>query len=408
MRPETHRSRRAITEGLCSRRRFLGRNLQCWAAVSLAQRALAADDPADAELVPFRDYGTAFRVEAQAGNPRVKCFDLRQLREWTTPQESFFTFHQTQTVEADAANWRLRVGGLVDRPAEFTLASLIGRVGRRDVAMTLECSGNSGEASIMNGLVSTAVWTGVGLAEILNSCGIRPEAREVVFFGMDTEQDKKWEAGNVEFSSPHAWSIFAQDALAPAALLAFAVNGKPLTAERGFPLRLILPGWYGMAQVKWLTRIEVVERRYEGRHMARNYQSLRAVETPAGTLWVDTSISRNNLKSVIARVTRQRAGASFRYRIAGAAWGGPARIEKVEIQVDGGPWRPTHIDQRNGDFAWLLWSADWTDLTPGPHSLVSRAINSRGEIQPTREELRRRLISNREDNSQWPRSVVIP
>src|SRR5207244_5861660 len=102
-----------------------------------------------------------------------------------------------------------------------------------------------------------------------------------------------------------------------------------------------------MAQVKWLSRIEVIDRRYEGRHMARNYQSLRAVDTPEGTLWLDTSISRNNLKSVIARVTRRRAGARFEYKIAGAAWGGTARIERVEVQVDGERWLPARIDQRD-------------------------------------------------------------
>jgi DMSO/TMAO reductase YedYZ molybdopterin-dependent catalytic subunit len=386
-----------------SRRRFLH-----WGAgLGLPSLALPADE-AEGELVPFSDYNAAFRVEAQAGNPRVKCFDLRQLRQWITASSDFFTFHQTETIEARIKDWRLSVGGLVARPAEFTLDGLLGRTGRRDVAMTLECSGNSGDKSIMNGLVSTAVWTGVGLAEILRDCGVSPEAREVVFFGMDNEPDKKWEAANAEFSSPHGWSIFVQDALSPAALLAFVMNGKPLTAEQGFPLRLILPGWYGMAQVKWLNRIEVVGGRYEGRHMARNYQSLRAVETPAGTLWLDTSISRNNLKSVIARVIRQSGGGRFRYRIAGAAWGGPAGIEKVEVRIDGGPWRAARIDQRNGDFAWLLWSLDWTDAAPGRHELVSRAINRRGDIQPTREELRARLISNREDSSQWPRFLTIP
>jgi DMSO/TMAO reductase YedYZ molybdopterin-dependent catalytic subunit len=198
-----------------------------------------------------------------------------------------------------------------------------------------------------------------------------------------------------------------QDALAPEVLLAFAMKGKPLTADQGFPLRLILPGWYGMAQVKWLTRIEVIDRRYEGRHMARNYQSLRALTTPEGTVWLDTSIARNNLKSVIARVTRRRSGERFEHKVAGAAWGGPARIERVEVQLDGGSWRPARIDYRHGDFAWLLWSLDWNDAKPGQHVLVSRAINSRGEIQPTREELRSRLIGNREDSSQWTRSVVI-
>src|SRR5205085_5441701 len=199
----------------------------------------------------------------------------------------------------------------------------------------------------------------------------------------DSEEEKKWEAGNQAYASPHGRSIYAQDAQSPENLLAFRMNGQPLAAEHGFPLRLILPGWYGMAQVKWLTRIEVIDRRYEGRHMARNYQSLRAANTPEGTLWLDTSISRNNLKSVIARVTRRRAGGRFDYRIAGAAWGGTSKIETVEVQVNGGPWRPARIEERNGDSAWLLLSLDWRDAAPGSHVLVSRAANSGGETQPT-------------------------
>ena len=291
------------------------------------------------------------------------------------------------------------------------MQDLLNRADRRDLAVTIECSGNSGDSRIMNGLVSNAVWTGVGLAAILKECGVEPEAREVVFLGMDSEQEKKWEAGNVAYPSPHGRSLFVQDALLPENLLAFAMNGAPLPAEHGFPLRLILPGWYGVANVKWLTRIEVIDRRYEGRHMARNYQSLRAVKSPEETLWLDTSISRNNLKSVIARVTRNvtrsRAGGPFEYNISGAAWGGPARISRVEVQVDTGPWRPATIGQRSADSAWLLWSFDWKDATPGRHTLVCRAANARGEIQPTPAELREKLIGNREDNSQWPRVLTI-
>jgi len=377
-----------------SRRKFL----YCSAGLALA---------ADEELVPFNDYTSEFSIEAQMGNPRVKCFDLRRLTSWATPSAEFFMFHQTQTVGANAKSWRLRIGGLVERPAEISIEDLLRRSDRADVTMTLECSGNSGSPRIMNGLVSSAVWTGLRLATILKECGVKSEAREVIFLGLDSEQEKKWEAANAEFSSPHGWSLFVQDALAPDVLLAFSMNGKPLTADQGFPLRLILPGWYGMAQVKWLTHIEVIDRRYEGRHMARNYQSLRALTTPEGTVWLDTSIARTNLKSVIARVTRRRTGERFQHKVAGAAWGGPARIDRVEVQVDGGAWRPAKIDYRNGDAAWLLWSLDWNGAEPGPHILVSRAINSRGEIQPTRAELRSRLISNREDSAQWPRSVTI-
>jgi DMSO/TMAO reductase YedYZ molybdopterin-dependent catalytic subunit len=385
--------------GAYNRRRFL----ELSAGFPLAALAL----PPDEELVPFSDYGPDFRVEGQSENPRVKSFDLRRLTSALTPSEEFYEFHQTKTIRADASAWRLRINGHVKRAAEFSLRDLMNRAGRRDLEATIECSGNSGDPRIMNGLVSNAVWTGVSLSAILQECEILPTAREVVFLGMDTEQEPKWQAGNVSYPSPHGWSIYIQDAQAPGNLLAFAMNGKPLAPEHGFPLRLILPGWYGMAQVKWLSLIEVTDRRYEGRHMARNYQSLRAVKSGEETLWLDTSISRNNLKSVVARVTRRRAAAGFAYRLAGAAWGGPAPIQSIEVRVDDGPWRPAKIERPSPAAAWSLWSFDWTDAAPGPHILVSRAINARGEIQPAREELRSKLISNREDNSQWPRAVMV-
>jgi len=346
-------------------------------------------------------------VDGQSDNPRVKAFDLRKLTSLATPSGEFFAFHQTKTVEADAAAWRLRIGGLVKRPVELSLDDLRRRAGRRELAVTIECSGNSGDARVMNGLVSNAVWSGVGLADVLKECSVQPEAREVVFLGMDSEEDKKWEAGNASYLSPHGWSLYVQDALAPDNLLAFAMNGAPLPQEHGFPLRLVMPGWYGMSQIKWLTRIEVIDRPYEGRHMARNYQSLRAVKSPEGTLWLDSSISRNNLKSVVARVTRRPVGERFEYKIAGAAWGGPVRIADVEVQIDGGAWVRASIDQRAGDAAWVLWSAPWREPAAGEHILVSRAINARGDVQPTRDEMREKLVSNREDNSQWPRKIVI-
>jgi DMSO/TMAO reductase YedYZ molybdopterin-dependent catalytic subunit len=385
--------------GRWSRRRFLASR----AGFPFLALALAPDE----ELVAFSDYGPEFRTDAQVENPRVKSFDLRTLSSLTTPADDFFAFHQTKTILADAGAWRLRIGGLVNRPIELSLQDLLKRTDRHTAAVTIECSGNSGDPRIMNGLVSTASWSGVRLADVLKECSLQPEAREVVFLGMDSEEDMKFEAGNTSYLSPHGWSLYVQDALAGDNLLAFAMNGEPLPPEHGSPLRLIMPGWYGMSQIKWLTRIEVIDRPYEGRQMARNYQSLHAVKSPEGTFWLDGSITRNNLKSVIARVTRRRAGERLEYKIAGAAWGGPAKIDRIEVQIDGGPWHDAIIDQRNGDAAWVLWSMTWRDPGPGEHVLVSRAINTRGDVQPTHEELREKLISNREDNGQWPRRVVI-
>lgn len=363
---------------------------------------------ADEEPVAFTDYTDDFKIEAQPANPRVRCFDLRRLTTWATPNDEFYTFHQTRTPQVDPAAFRLHIDGFVERPRTFTLDELKARPDVREEAVTLECSGNSPRPQRMMGLVSNGVWRGVGLASLLRECGITSEAREVVFLGLDMEREKKWQARGQEYVTPHGRSMYVQDALNPEAMLAFSLNGQPLPAEQGFPLRLILPGWYGMTQVKWLSRIQVIDRRYEGQHMARNYLSLRAVETPDGPIWLDMSISRTNMKSVVARVTRKRAGAGWQYRIAGAAWGGQTPIESVELQVDDGGWRKASIDERGGRYAWLLWSTVVRDLAPGPHTLVSRAIDANGRRQPTAEERSRIVASGREEFSLWARTIDIP
>src|SRR5437667_7065274 len=382
------------------------RDVLAGAACALASGRLWALEEGE-ELVAFSGYAPGYRVDLQSKNPRLKSFDLRRLTSWTRPDPEFYEFHQGSAPAVDGGKWRLRVGGAVERPAEFSLEDLQRRPDHRDAAVTLECSGNSGTPQLMNGLVGNAVWSGVSLVSILKECGLKAEAREVVFLGLDAEKERKWQTGNQEYTSPYGRSIFVQDALDPGPMLALKMNGEPLSPAHGFPLRLILPGWYGMAHVKWLSRIEVLDRRYEGRQMARNYQSLWALATPEGDIWLDTSIARTRLKSVIARVTRRRAENRFEYKISGAAWGGAARIDRVEVRVDDGTWRGARIDHRGDRFAWLLWSYDWSDVTPGRHTLVSRAINADGEVQPTGEELREKLASHREDHSQWPRVLTI-
>jgi DMSO/TMAO reductase YedYZ molybdopterin-dependent catalytic subunit len=320
-----------------------------------------------------------------------------------TPENEFYTFHQTKTVQVNPAEWRLRIGGLVDHPLEFTLDELKQRTDKRAQTVTLECSGNAAGAGA-NGLLSTGLWSGVGLASILKECGIKAEAREIAFLGMDLEK----EPASIDYAAPHGRSVYIQDALSTDAMLAFALNGKPLSAEQGFPLRLILPGWYGMTQIKWLARIQVLDRRYEGTHMARNYHTMNTVDTPEQELWLETSISKTRIKSVVARVTRRKqTDRGFLYRISGAAWGGQTPIQSVEVQIDNGPWRPAQIDKRSDPNAWLLWSVDWTDVTRGPHTLVSRAIDSEGHTQPTETEWRKTIKTARENNSQWTRKIVI-
>ena len=361
----------------------------------------------DEEAVTFTDYTPAFQIQASESRPRVRCVDLRQLTQWATPGDVHYTFSQTTTPTVDPASYRLRIGGFVQRPMELTLAQLQARRDRREEAVTLECSGNSTRPQRMSGLLSNGVWTGVGLKSILEECGVKPEAREVLFLGLDMEREKKFQAGNREYEAPHGRAIHLLDALHPDTMLAFALSGQPIPPDQGFPVRLLVPGWYGMTQVKWLGRIEVLDRRYEGQHQVRNYLSLRSVATPDGPMWIDTSISKNRLKSVVARVTRRRHDGQWMYRVSGPAWGGQAPIAKVEVQIDGGEWQLATLDARRAKYGWVLWSWGTQNLAPGTHTLVSRAIDANGKVQPTKAERDAEIASGREDNSQWPREIRV-
>jgi len=369
-----------------------GRRQMLKAALAIIVLPLGQDE----ELVDFADL-SGFRVENHAATPRVRFYDLRHLTTWKTPSDDFFIFHQTDTPTIQVADWRLRISGFVERPREFTLDELKQRPDKRDLGVVIECSGNTPRVAA-NGQVSNGLWTGVALASILRECGVKPEAREVAFFGADLERER---AGGPEVL--HGRSLFIQDAMDPNVMLAYLLNGDPLPPDHGFPLRLIVPGWYGMTQIKWLSRIEVLDRRYEGTHMSRNYHTIRE----AGVL-MESSISKTHLKSVVARVTRRRnANGRYAHRISGAAWGGPSPLKTVEVSIDGGAWRAATFGESGGPFAWTLWSLDWPDATAGSHTLVSRAIDAAGTIQPTEAEWQRNMKSLRENNSQWPRLIVL-
>jgi DMSO/TMAO reductase YedYZ molybdopterin-dependent catalytic subunit len=167
------------------------------------------------------------------------------------------------------------------------------------------------------------------------------------------------------------------DAMSPDNLLCYEMNGAPLPQANGFPLRLIAPGWFGIANVKWLKRVEVRSSRYMGRFMAQDYVTLREEQQDGEAVWRQTSVGRALLKSVPAKVTLSDG----RYRIIGAAWGAP--IERVEVRIDGGPWQAATIDQsEQAEFAWQMWSLDWPDAAPGEHSITARAIDVAGNVQP--------------------------
>jgi len=226
----------------------------------------------------------------------------------------------------------------------------------------------------MVGAVGTAKWAGTPLAPMLEEAGIREGGNEVVFHGADTGEEQ---IRDVKVQAPFARSLSVADATRPEMLLCYEMNGQPLPRENGFPVRLIAPGWYGVANVKWLSRIEVRDTRFMGRFMGRDYVTVREEEVGGKKLAVETSVGRVLLKSAPGRVTRQ----SGQYRIVGAAWGGD--VAKVEVQIDGGPWQAATIDRSEAsEFAWKPWFLDWPTPSLGEHAITSRATDAAGKVQP--------------------------
>ena len=199
------------------------------------------------------------------------------------------------------------------------------------------------------------------------------------------------------------------DALHRHNLLCYEMNGEPLPPENGFPVRLIAPGWYGVANVKWLTRIEVIDHRYAGQFMARDYVSIREEQRDSETLWTFATVRHDRLKSAPAKVTRRGS----HYVIIGAAWGAP--IAAVEVQIDNGPWtaarlvdQPSHA-RGSRRYAWRFWKFHWGTPVPGEHKITSRAFDVDGNIQPAPDDPF--LASRRtfwESNGQITRRVLIP
>jgi DMSO/TMAO reductase YedYZ molybdopterin-dependent catalytic subunit len=302
----------------------------------------------------------------------VRQLDWETLGSWRTPNDQFFVIKHYDEPAIAEQDWRLEVAGLVQRPLTLTLAELRARP-RREVTVTLECSGNNG-LPFFTGGVGNAAWAGTPLAPLLREAGVLERGTEVVFWGADGGTET---VRDVALTEQFARSMALADATSPDHLLAYEMNGEPLPPANGFPVRLVAPGWYGVANVKWLRRIEVRDTRAEGRFMGRDYVTIREEQRDGRTVSVFTSVGRGRLKSAPAKVTRQDGA----HRIVGAAWGGP--IARVEVRVDDGPWMPATLDEGAGDeLAWTLWSVDWAAPAAGEHTITSRAIDTAGRVQP--------------------------
>jgi DMSO/TMAO reductase YedYZ molybdopterin-dependent catalytic subunit len=366
-------------------------------AALLAQPTFAfpGEDKSDEEAGPFQNLPRA----------RPNMLDWETLEDWITPQDQVFNVSHYGYPEVDLDKYKLEITGLVDKPMTLTLADLKKRE-RDEQLMTLECSGNGASPSFMAAIYNSK-WGGTRLGALLKECGIKKEATEVVFFGAD---EKKEKIRDVEVEVPFGRSLDVESALDPLLLLAYERNGKPLAAKNGSPVRLIVPGCYGIANVKWLTRIELRSKRYMGRFMGRDYVTLRGKRNSEEIVYDESSVLRMNLKSMIARITRKAtAGGSIPCKAYGAVWSDGTEIKTVEVKVDDGKWQPATLDKEpRSKYCWTFFSTDLGNLKPSKHTVVSRAIDVNGRIQPTAEDDEIALKKTYwEAYQQWPREIEL-
>jgi sulfane dehydrogenase subunit SoxC len=305
---------------------------------------------------------------------------LESLRHELTPPGLHYLLVHYDIPVVDPAAWRLTVRG--ERELELSLDDLLAR---EPVTMpvTMECAGN-GRARLeprpisqpwLSEAVGTAEWTGVLLAPLLAEAGVGPDAVEVVFTGLD----RGVEGGVVQ---EYERSLSMADALRDDVLLAYAMGGEPLLPQHGFPLRLLVPGWYGMTSVKWLTRIAVANEPFTGYQMTHGYR-LRASEDDPGT-----PVTRMEPRSLMAPpgipdfLTRRRFVEPGPVELQGRAWSGWGEVTGVEVSVDGGSsWSAAELGAAPGPAAWRPWSFVW-DAVPGDHELCVRAHDETGRSQP--------------------------
>ncbi len=383
-----HQSRRDILKGTLALAGLGVVGLPEWMFPVLAQGET---------VVPFTDLPEKI-VLAPTADRRI--IDIRTINGPLTPADQFFTTQHYGHPEVDPAAFRLKISGLVDRPKGLSLEELR-KMGGKELIAGFECSGNRRP---LQGLSSNGRWTGLPLRTVLDGAGVKPQAREIVFFGADRgKEEVEFRTQKYEVEQQYGRSLPRDIALSPEPFLAYALNGEPLTRHQGSPLRLIVPGWYGAPNVKWLSEIHAQQDQYLGKFQARWYRTLKGEMVDGVMKWTETAITRMQLKSFIARVTSD----GTRHKVMGVVLHDGTPIKSVEVKVDDGPWQPARLDpSTTAKYSWKLFTYAWDGATPGEHTLVSRVTDMKGTVQPTAEELETKKTFL-EDNSQHPRKVMI-
>jgi anti-anti-sigma factor len=296
------------------------------------------------------------------------------------PNPRFYVRNHFPIPKLDPASWRLNVVGLVERSLSLSLRDLV-KMPSQSQFVTLECAGNG--RSLLNprvngeqwnlGAVSTAEWTGVPLAEVLDRAGVKAGAREVVFRGADSgELDASREPIRFERS------LSIDDAQGSEALLAYAMNGETLPIQHGYPLRVIVPGWYAVASVKWLVEIDVISRLFDGHYQTETY----FYEWQRGGQLVREPVSLQRVRSLITEPERDSEVEQGELPIRGVAWSGAAPIARVEVSIGAGPWQDARLVGERKRHSWQGWELIAHLEQPGSTVISTRATDMASRTQP--------------------------
>jgi DMSO/TMAO reductase YedYZ molybdopterin-dependent catalytic subunit len=305
-----------------------------------------------------------------------------------TPSDRFYLRNHFPIPVLDEAAWRLSVSGLVREPLELSLDELKKMPADTFVA-TLECAGNgralfsppTDGAQWQLGAVSTAEWAGVRLDEVLERAGIGAGASELIFRGADR--------GTVDGSAePISFerSLAVDDARESGALLAYSMNGEPLPVRHGAPLRLVVPGWYAVASVKWLTDIRVTSAAFDGYFQTDHY----IYERQQGDTVIREPVRMQRVRALITEPSSGQWHSGGDLTVSGVAWSGAAPIARVEVSVAGGAWQEARLIGESSTHGWQRWEHLAQVSRPGETTIRARATDLAGHTQPARPEWNRR------------------
>jgi len=340
------------------------------------------------------DPGEALSEDELRLAARNHAMPLEALRYDVTPIGLHYLLVHYDIPFVDPATWSLTIGGLVDHPSTLSLEELRARP-RETHRVTLECAGN-GRARLhprpvsqpwLDEAVGTAEWTGTPLAPLLAEAGVRTGAVDVAFTGADHGVERGVE-------QDYARGLSLSDARDGGLLLAYEMNGQPLPPQHGAPLRLVAPGWYGMAHVKWLHRVEVLDREFGGFQNEVAYR-LKEGDEPG------EPVTRIRPRALMAPpgfpdfMSRARVVDAGRHELVGRAWSGLAPVQRVEVSVDGGAaWADARLEEPAGRWAWRRWTFDWVAAEPGETELCCRASDADGNVQPVDQPWNRQGMAN--------------